>query len=261
MLKRKYLNKCFGKLWKAAITHLYAFSETKDIEELHRLRVEIKKIFSLIALQQFKTLKPEFPNYIKFARTIFSKAGKIRNIQLALQINAEYSGKDSNQSEMQRSKLASLINEFSPRTAVYVELLRETERVLLRNTCDIENSRIFNWYEEELQKLARVLIDKKNYQKNMHEARITIKKLLYVYSFLHKKTREKLNLDKRYLCELEEKIGKWHDTAVSVKILSDSGFMNSEARRKLFRQRKNLLKICWKLSKHFKNKIDEKRMS
>ncbi len=242
-------------MWKIAVEHLYAFSETHDIEELHRFRIEIKKIFALAALQQFNTLNSDFFTCLKPVRTIFLKAGEIRNIQLSLLITKDYSSKNSQLFELQHAKLTRLISEFSLRTDMYIKNLRKAQKFVLRKICDIETCRILSWYEDEVIKLSQLLVNKKHYQKNIHKARISIKKLLYVYSILHKTIQKKLRLNKGYLHRFEESIGKWHDTHITMKILSNLSFVDNETKKMLSSQALKLFKSYSTLSKDFLEKI------
>jgi len=119
----------------------------------------------------------------------------------------------------------------------------------------IETCRILSWYEDEVIKLSQLLVNKKHYQKNIHKARISIKKLLYVYSILHKTIQKKLRLNKGYLHRFEESIGKWHDTHITMKILSNLSFVDNETKKMLSSQALKLFKSYSTLSKDFLEKI------
>jgi CHAD domain-containing protein len=250
MLKRKYLLDHFEFMWESMMAHFYAFSETQDIEELHQLRIEIKKIFALTALLEFSTRSFDFSDCLKPLKTIFIKAGEIRNIQITLLTIMRYTGKNSSLYEVQQAMLTNFIKMFCLKTALYVKNLKQAHKSILIKICDIENGCISSWYEEKLQTL-QMFFAKKSVQENMHDGRKTLKKLLYVYAILHKPLQDKLRLNKYYLHKLQESIGKWHDVTVSMEILSRSNFTDNETVEKLLERKQKLLKLCWELSKNF----------
>lgn len=250
MIKRKYLLKHFEAMWEAMMDHFCAFSETHEVEELHYLRIEIKKIFALTALLEFSTHSLDFSSCLKMLKTVFMKAGEIRNIKLTLQTIMRYTDNNSSLYESQQARLTDLIKMFCSKKTLYTKNLKKAHKSILRKICDIENICILNWYKEELKNLSHFFTKRCNH-KNMHEGRKIIKKLLYVYVILHKPLRNKLNLDKNYLRKLEEAIGKWHDATVSMEIVSRSDFTCDETEKKLLAKKQKLLKSCRVLSKHF----------
>ena len=232
------------------MAHFYAFSETQDAEELHRMRVEIKKIFALTALLELGTRNFDFSSCLNPLKTISMKTGEIRNIQLTLRTIIRYSGENSAVCELQKARLTNLIRIFCLKTALYVKIFKKVRQSVLGEIYDIENSCIFRWYEDELKKLSQ-FFTKKYDHKNIHEGRKILKKLLYVYAILQKPLQNKLNLNKHYLRKLEVTIGKWHDVTVSMEILSRSNFTGNEAVKKLSDRKQKLLRSCRELSKCF----------
>ena len=254
MLKSKYLSKTLNEIWEIALLHLQAFSEIQSIEELHKLRIEIKKIFSLIDLQQI-THDIGFSRNIRPLRVIFSKAGKIRNIHLTLRIIKRYSDENQLLYEVLHTKLIRLTKRFCLRTPIYARNIKKTQKFVLQKIHNIEDSVILNWHKNEFEKLIHLFANEKCYQENMHKIRKIIKKLLYIFPVLHKSLQKRLELNKHYLHKLEEAIGKWHDTIISIEILSNSDFIDAETMEKLSNQKAKYLKICHTVSKHFPEKF------
>lgn len=238
---------------KSATERLYAFSVTQDSEELHHLRIEIKKISALISLLQFNTRSFDFSSCLNPVKTISQKAGEIRNIQLTLLTIMRYTDKKSPLYEAQQARLINLIKTFCSRTALYIKKIKKMQEVILKEICDVKNCCILNWYEEELKKLTQFFA-RKFRQKYMHEGRKTLKKLLYVYAILYKPIQKKLKLDKHYLHKVEQTIGKWHDVTVSIKILTHSDSVNNGTMEQLLDRKQKLLKACYTLTKCFSKK-------
>ena len=164
-----------------------------------------------------------------------------------------YTSKKSSLYQVQQTILTKLIKTFCLKTVLYVKNFKKTHKSVLKKLCDIKNDYILDWYKEELQTL-RVFFSKESDQKNMHESRKTLKKLLFVYAILRKPIQDKLKLNKHYLRELEKTIGMWHDVTVSIEILSNSNFACNKTVKKLSEQKQKLLKLCRKLSKNFPEK-------
>jgi len=240
-------------MWETMIAHFYAFSETQDVEELHRLRVEIKKIFALTVLLDFSTRTSQLSISLKPLKTIFTKAGEIRNIQLTLQTIMWYTGKKSSLCELQQTRLANLIKTFCSKMALYVKNFKKVHTLVVEKIYDIKNNCVLDWYEDEFKKLSQFFIKKCDH-KNMHKGRKTLKKLLYVYAILQKPLQKKLNLNRHYLRELEEIIGKWHDVVISLEILSNVVLSENEIIKKLSERKAKFLKSCRILSKLFPDK-------
>ncbi len=250
MLKRKHLFKNFEVIWRSMVTHFYAFVETQNVEDLHHLRIEIKKIFALAALLEFSTDSFVFSECLKPLKAIFMKAGEIRNIQLALRAIMRYAGKKSSLYEVQQAILINLINLFCLKTDLFARKIKKVHESVLPKICDIENGSISSWFEKELL-AVEMFFAKKSSRENMHEGRKILKKLLYVYEILHKPIQDKLRLNKHYLNKLQEAIGKWHDATVSMVILSRSNVACDETVKKLSDRKQKLSNLCCALSKSF----------
>lgn len=253
-MNKKYFLKHFEAMWEAIVTHICAFSETQKFEELHRLRIEIKKIFALTALIEANAYSFNFSSCLKPFKEIFMKAGEIRNIQLTLQAIVRYMSKNSSLYESQQVRLTNLTKMFCLKTDLHLKKLKKAHKCVSEKICDIETDYISRWYKNELRELE-LFFSEKSSQENIHEGRKMLKKLLYVYAILRKPLRNKLNLNKHYIHKLEKTIGKWHDTAVSMKILSLSSSSGNDVMKKLSKRKQKLLKACRELSMNFSEKV------
>src|SRR5665213_3812375 len=86
MLDEQQQKKYFKKRWKLLFSHLRAFSEFGDTEELHRVRVEIKKMKALFSLVKNKSRANKFKKHFKPVQKLFEQAGKIRTAQVNLEL-------------------------------------------------------------------------------------------------------------------------------------------------------------------------------
>src|ERR1044071_5540829 len=110
MLKKKRLQKFLFKRCQKICDHLQVFCATNDPEELHQLRVEIKKINALIFL--LHTCSPKRIEAYKFIKKIFRQAGRIRSSQVNLQMMAEYGLENASFEEEQKEIIAKEHQEF-----------------------------------------------------------------------------------------------------------------------------------------------------
>jgi len=86
MVKKGRQQKYFNKVWHSMLAHLYAFCETQKQEELHRFRVQVKKIKALLLfLQGLASVQ-----HLKPLQSIFKHAGKIRSAHIHLRLIEQY---------------------------------------------------------------------------------------------------------------------------------------------------------------------------
>lgn len=108
-------------------------------------------------------------------------------------------------------------DKFRLHTASYNKHIRNTVKSLLKALRPARNRDIKHWFTRQLKKIAIGVTPSSTNQ--LHLARKRIKNLIYVHGVLHKRLVARLKLNITYLDQLQDAIGKWHDTAEAVKLL------------------------------------------
>lgn len=210
--------KYFNKRWKLLQDHLLRFASSHDAEELHRLRVEIKKINALIGLTADVTGKKEIKRHFEPVKKIFDRAGKIRSATINLQLSKKY--KITNR--IFKNKQKSIINDESKKFldsyGNYAKILKKAEQNMQNDFADLKKNSVLKFFKEQLKKINHLLGSDKNGEK-LHKARKKIKILLYLHGAISKKPADKLKINTNYLDDLQEKIGYWHDTVSVLEFL------------------------------------------
>lgn len=215
-------------------SHLYNYCVGHDPEELHKLRVEIKKLEALFMLSEMcvwnKKDRKKFSKYFQPIKKVFKSAGKIRTAYLNLKMVEKYENENSRFNSQFKDKQNEILlkqsDKFSSNMITYAEIINGNYKHLIKLLDDIESKSIIESYQKQLKRLDKTL---KNYKTSaeLHKCRTKIKRLLYAYSILNKPAAKKINLNKEYFDDLQDNLGKWHDTEVAVELLSTAGFSDS----------------------------------
>src|ERR1035437_9020125 len=86
MLKRSKQKNYFLKRSKSFKIHLERFRKSHNPEELHQLRIEVKKMRALLFLQQGSFKSRKLPDAFEPIEKVFKKAGKIRCAEVSLKL-------------------------------------------------------------------------------------------------------------------------------------------------------------------------------
>lgn len=230
MLKKKKQEKYFNRHWEAMFTHLYNFCVAQNPEELHKLRVEIKKLEALFMLLKEcswnKYDDKRFRKKFMPVRKIFKNAGRIRNAHINLQLLDKFKTENSDFKDKQKTILQEQSNKFCNDMIVFADTISKNHESLMKLIYDVESKKILDLYKKQLKKINKIF---KSYKKpaELHKSRKNIKQLLYVYSILNKPFIKKIKLNAEYFDNLQEILGKWHDAEVTVELLTSTGFSDS----------------------------------
>lgn len=226
MLKKKRQQKYLVKRCLEMRRQLHAFAGSGSQEALHKLRVEIKKIR---AVEKFTTSFDEKKEDVRLKgiKKVFHAAGTIREANFNLQMMKQYHIKDPAFSADTTHTLQQESEKFRLHAARNDKRIRNTVESLLRAIHSVRNSDIRRWFTRQLKRIATGITASSIDQ--LHDARKNIKTLLYVHGMLHKQLVESLKLNTIYLDQLQDDIGKWHDTAVAVRLLA-SGDAGNKAK-------------------------------
>ncbi|GEP95818.1 CHAD domain-containing protein [Chitinophaga cymbidii] len=234
MLKRKRQQKYLIKRWLEIRRQLYVFVGSGDQEALHRLRVEIKKIRAFTKFAESHEEKSAAAQLEK-VRKIFRRAGLIREAGIHLQMMKQF---NIDHPAFKNEELRIIDQEsgkFRLRLTRYDKQIRHAITYLLKALHPIRNRAVKHWLRRQLKATAKIIVAPST--DKLHLARKKIKNVIYVHGMLHKRLVLMLGINTSYLDQLQEAIGKWHDTAIAVKLLISQNAGNKATINKLERER------------------------
>jgi CHAD domain-containing protein len=253
MLKAGKQEKYFRKRYQSLLSHLHAFYAFSDTEELHRVRVEIKKMKALFSLDEKKEKSKKFKTQFKPIKKVFSQAGKIRAAQVNLELLDRYGIVNGEIEKEQTGILIDQSEKFFPKIKFYEKKLRKQFSFFSGKFYSIETPVLKKIFEKELNKLEKSFAIQVSGDK-LHECRKQLKRLTYANAVFGKKLVKKIKLKTSYVKKLEETIGKWHDTETAIELIAKTATGKKEM-RKLHVIRKKQLKEIRSMTKGFKGKV------
>ncbi len=216
MLKRKKQHKYLVKRWRAIRRYLHDFANGADLEVLHKLRVEVKKLkaFAGFAAAGGRSAAAA----IKPVKKMFREAGVIREAGLTLTILQKYQLTQPRLKSATVCKLNEAIAAFQAHTGANARKVKKSDKKLRAGLRDIRNRDIKNWFSQQLTATAALLAVPP--PGRLHDARKLLKNLLYSHAMLPRRLAADIPLNKTYLHRLQELIGNWHDVALAADLLA-----------------------------------------
>jgi CHAD domain-containing protein len=218
-MKKNLLNHYVVNLLKSIEQNLSIYIEDKQPEYLHNLRVDIKKIKAAFSFSE--NVYNEKYNTAKL-KSLFNKAGKIREIQINIHLLGLFPHPPEMLIEQLRKKENILTQQFIKCGSRYGRLIKEFRK----NVCLPEilpNKKTINkYFKKEKQKANKKLKNKD--REDLHRYRAKIKKLMYVYNVLPKRIQKEIELNETEINRQQQKLGDWHDTYSTINFLSHEFF-------------------------------------
>jgi CHAD domain-containing protein len=237
-MKRKEEQRYVDKHWKTLKRGLKDYLATGDQDALHEFRVEVKKMRAFLVLQPNVKLTKDF----KPVKKIFKHAGDIRNTYLNVQLGAQYDIDDEDFVSQQHQKLEQTVNDFKLNGEKYIKTVKDGYHNLSDRVESVPNLHINLFYERQLHQIANKLLTI-TFDETLHHSRKLIKELLYNYK-LFKPVLE-MQLNERYLDDMQEAIGNWHDNTLAALLFKDNTTVTTSLKKeqaKLKRKIGNLAK-------------------
>ncbi|HTF03267.1 MAG TPA: CHAD domain-containing protein [Bacteroidia bacterium] len=250
MLKKERQRNYFQERWHTVFVHFDQFAGHTNEHDLHKLRVELKKIKALLRLHEDMSGKLPAEREMKLLRDLFSQAGEIRNIQVSAQLVKKYKGGNTSFFTKQRKLVAEKAKEFVKDTRDNAGDLSELNATIWKNFRDISDRDILRWYKNKLRKLNSYFSPRLK-TRELHQARKLIKRLTYTHRVLNSKLSGKLRLNTDYLHEIEALIGQWHDTVVALDLLRKQSPLHKTTLSKLAQQKQKLVEQVRVLTREF----------
>ncbi len=212
------LEKYFAQRVKNLFNNLHDFELNGDDVSLHDLRVEMKKLRSIITFLREVYPKQKVKKPAHILRSIFQQAGEIREYQILQQwlqknqftvIEKVYFPPERLQVMIQRFRLNSNENKNDLK-----DVIEQTGNFVHRT-----NEILAEQYFVELNAQVEKLCTPKLFMSDWHELRKLIKQRIYAYNWMKHETENDDPLFS-YYNKLQELIGQWHDSEIIKDVFS-----------------------------------------
>lgn len=231
------LQKYYSTQRNAFMQHLSRIETVNNNENIHQLRLSVKRIRALITFLQYLNGEKSGKEYLKALKKIYKAAGETRDTQVQLSGIKTYEKRLDIKYILYRDylikseaksfeQLIAASNKFSP------EPLEKLEKVLTKileehseEHIKQKASGIFDHKLKRIAKLHKLPTDK---NKNLHEIRKILKEARYLLSVFSGGIGDfkVLSLNYERLKEIEKTLGKWHDQ-VNAEIYLKRFFKNT----------------------------------
>jgi len=257
MLKKKKQYKYITKRCDNMVMCVNNFCANKDHEELHKLRVEIKKLKAYASFVS-KLTDDKLKKTLEPLDEIFRMAGEIRTVHLNLESIQKYRVHAPGLKKEQKALGENVSEQLSVSSQRYIHNIK-TACSSIRSLCeDIMNKKICRLYSKKIDSLSSFFGQHFD-EKKLHSRRKIIKMLLYTENFLPKKIRRELALNTSYMDILQDVAGKWHDAIIAIELLESSPYAGKEKPERLLHDKDGLLQAVKLLATHFEKNISLKK--
>ena len=249
MISRNKLEIFFRKKCDDIITSLNEFCESGNQEEIHKMRVEFKKLKALISLVNECSKNSHFEGEYRAAKIVYRRAGVVRDAYISKQFHEAVI---VSKNDAENNYLEAASAEFCRKKDIHLNVITEWKSITGKRFENIENHCVISFYRKHLERLAQsfFLLE----EEEIHECRKIIKRLLYLYPLVPPAVKNKLKININYLDALQEEIGKWHDTIVSKSHYSVSAKPDSKYLKRLEKEQNSRLGSIKLLVRNFDSK-------
>lgn len=203
------LEKYFALRVKNLFNHLHDFELSGNDTSLHDLRVEIKKMKSVLRFLRSIYPAQSLKKPAHLLGNIFQHAGEMREYQLLQQWLKKHELQAMQKTYFPKEHLQNLVTDFCSKALHYKNDLREVIEQISKyvsSTREILADQYFTDMNAQAEKLCRKNLPYTEW----HQLRKIIKQRIYSYNWLQHKA-EKEDPHFAYLNKLQEQIGQWHD--------------------------------------------------
>jgi CHAD domain-containing protein len=246
--EKRYLN----RLWKKMQQHFKNFTLTQDPEELHQFRVQIKKIRSFLTLLEEDKKNKQLLKTFKPVKKVFASAGIIRDAFLHQQQGKEHHITRpkfyTEQSALQEEETKKLVS----KSAKQLEKMKDVRKKLQKQLHSLSGNDIATFYKtafSDTQHLLRPL----NFSEQLHDGRKMLKHLMYNQHAVKDTVAEDLNINFKYIDELQDLLGQWHDNKLALAFFQKN--MADKDLQPLVEKNQKLEKSIRQKARSFRSKV------
>jgi CHAD domain-containing protein len=255
-MKKKEEIKYFNKEWNQMNNHPEAFLENGDQEELHKFRVQIKKLRAMLNLIEHTSHKQRLLKKFKPVRKIFKYAGHIRDAHTNLLLGDRYKLKNEVFETGQQKIITDGIVEFQLHGKKYLKNLKNSYKLLKKQLPKVGDDAITDFYKNQLEDIS-IKLQASNFDDEMHDNRKLIKILVYNQRLAGSALDGSLHLNAEYLDKLQKAIGDWHDNIVAAKLFSTPELNDLPVVKKINKKNAGVRLNITKLADNFFKKATE----
>jgi len=202
-----------NKQFKSLTADLKSYHHLQDPEVLHNIRVSIKKIKVALNLTNYAVKKFKGHQHFIPLRTIFRKAGAIRQPEVLYQLLLQYQVGGVTDEQIPRSnKLDKLCYNFQKDAPVFIESVKTKRKEIKKYFEQVSKEEARKYVKKKRRELKRFLFPTFN-KKNLHTARKICKEVVYLNWV------ENSSKPDPFFYEVENIIGQWHDKQVLLPIV------------------------------------------
>ena len=201
----------FLKQHKLCRPLLSVYTRKKEAEDLHQLRVSIKKIKAILLM--LDKLEGNFGFDKTFApyKILFKQLAPIRNEMLQAE-KTKNEPVSTQQKNKHRLRIAAYNKKLKQAAPGYLKSITEKLPETLQYLSKVKHKDIYPYCKKLLRKIKANWKDIKT-DDELHKYRKQLKQLLYCSSLLTSKQKDKLLSSKEHkrIDKLQDEIGQWHD--------------------------------------------------
>lgn len=249
-MKKKEEEKHLRNEWKKMEAHLKAFSRSGDQEELHKFRVQVKKLRAMLTLFENASRQHGLLNCFKPVKQVFKNAGTVREAYTNLKLGEHFQLKNEDFEKGQHDLIDEGIKRFKREKKRHFKKIGTAYWSLKKHLRRIDNSAIAEYYKRQLETLALEMAAPL-FTEDMHSDRKKIKILLYNYPIAGKALSNAVTFNSAYLDRLQDHIGRWHDNVVATELFASPEINDKPLVRRIKRQNTSIRHIIVKLADGF----------
>lgn len=253
MLKKETQIKYFEERMDLITDNFYNYLLTGESDELHRMRIELKKIKSLLNLSGFCLKNSEAAKKYKQLNKIFKAAGLIRSVGINKIAVKKYQLNDSALDSRHDKLMETYCSDFLSNSYSYEKEIKASFKKIPKSFRNIKNKCLENFFKNHLRNVSILFLEEEP-EKNFHKCRKMIKDLVYINDFTSEYLSDKLIVNTFYLGQLEDFIGKWHDSVLTLGFLKNENVDDNEIMNQLIMKIDDLFHSIKSLSQNFSEK-------
>ncbi len=206
--------------WRAARKHLKCLCRNDDEETIHKLRVEIKKITALYELIGYCDKDFDGKKILRPLSRIFKLLGRLHDHSNALGLCLDFKI-DISILDPERRKLKGTIKKILSLAEKHKSDLRKIKRSGVKHLQHTDTDKWEKYLHKKHLNITNSLAGTLT-EKQLHETRTAIKKLIYNAGLYSTETIKKPEIAR--LDRIEKLINQWHDICVFRSKLDEMNF-------------------------------------
>ncbi len=191
---------------------LHQYHQFQQQDSLHGIRVDIKKIKSVLLVMEASLKKYDGHEQFLPLRNIFRKAGQIRQGEVMLQLLIAHNLEGLPVAPFEDGKEAE--EEFRAEVPFYIELMTRHAEKIQHDVSDVRARDLEKFLRKQMKRVQSRLYPVLK-PRELHNVRKSIKQIVYLSDLLDLLSQKK----KRFFSRMEEAIGKLHDKEVLLEFL------------------------------------------